>query len=96
MSASTKVSVIGLILSLTLAYSLYYKRKYRHFFESGGGLVLKTLPEFALKDLSSGEMVTSEGIFERGEKIRNDSFLGDVVRSLRGGIAGVHQFGKKI
>ena len=68
MSVSTKVSIIGLILSLTLACSLYYKRKYRHFFESGDGLVLKTLPKFSLKSLLSGEMVSSENIFEQGKK----------------------------
>ena len=69
MSISTKISVIGLILSLTLAYSLYYKRKYRHFFESGDGLVLKTLPEFSLENLSFGEeRVTSASIFGDGKK----------------------------
>ena len=68
MSISTKISVIGLILSLTLAYSLYYKRQYRHFFDSGNGLVLKTLPDFSLKSLLSEEMVTSKNIFQRGKK----------------------------
>ena len=65
-SISTKISVIALILSSTLAYSLYYKRQYGHFFESGEGLVLKTLPEFSLKNLLSEKMVTSENIFEQG------------------------------
>ena len=68
MSISTKVSVIGLILSLTLAYSLYYKRQYRHFFESGSGLVLKKLPQFTLKSLLSEKEVTSESIFSDGKK----------------------------
>ena len=68
MSISTKISVIGFILGLTLAYSLYYKRQYRHFFESGTGLVLKKLPEFSLKDFFSEKRVTSESIFAHGAK----------------------------
>ena len=68
MSISTKISVIGLILSLTLAYSLYYKREYRQFFETGSGLVLKKLPQFSLKSVFSEEKVTSESIFTGGKK----------------------------
>ena len=68
MSISTKISVIGLILGITLAYSLYYKRQYRHFFESGSGPVLKTMPDFSLPSLSSEKELTAESLFADGRK----------------------------
>ena len=68
MSISTKISVMGLILGLTLAYSLYYKHQYKQFFESGGGLVLKTLPDFSLKVPSSEKRVVPDDLFADGKK----------------------------
>ena len=61
MSISTKISVISLILGLTLAYSLYYQQKYKKFFDSGNGLILKTLPEFSLESvLQEGKVGTDD------------------------------------
>ena len=59
MNIPTKISIISMILGLTLAYSLYYQRKYRKLFDSGNTLILKTLPEFSLKKIEGVEKLTN-------------------------------------
>lgn len=66
----TKVSILALIVSFTLLYSMYYRNQFAPMINQfEGELILKELPEFEIQKISDDSLITKK------ELINNDGRL---------------------